>query len=344
MSASSHEARDVKAFLTGGSGFVGGHLIRRLIRDGHEVSALARSESAAERVLTIGARPIKGSLAEVAAMSAGMEGCEVVFHCAAHVGSWGDPSEFRAANVGGTANVIEAANTAGVKRLIHLSTEAVLLDGRSLNGVDETTPIPKSGHLSAYAATKAEAERLVIAANGPDLETVTVRPRFIWGPEDAVILPAMKEKVDKGVFRWVDGGAHLGSTCHVYNVVEGMLLAAAKGRPGESYFITDGPPRTFREFATAYLATAGVEAEEGSVPGRLMRGVGAIMESIWRLLPLKSTPPLNRVEVAMISHPIVLDDSKARAELGYRPVISFDDGMAELRQQGQKSSERPTAG
>jgi nucleoside-diphosphate-sugar epimerase len=320
----------MKAFVTGGSGFVGGHLIRRLIRDGNEVAALARSESAAQRVETLGADAVRGSLADVAAMTAGMSGCDVVFHCAAHVGSWGDPTVFRAVNVDGTANVIEAAQTAGVARLVQLSTESVFLDGRGLDGIDETMPIPQRGHLSDYAASKAEAERLVIAANGPDLETVAVRPRLIWGPGDGTWLPGLKEKVDSGVFRWIDDGKYLGSTCHVDNVVEGMVLAAEKGQPGASYFITDGPPKTFREFVTAYLATVGVAPGDASVPGWLMRGVGASVEATWRILPLNSAPPLNRVEVTMVSHPMVLDDSKARTELGYRPVISVERGMAEL--------------
>jgi nucleoside-diphosphate-sugar epimerase len=116
----------------------------------------------------------------------------------------------------------------------------------------------------------------------------------------------------------------------VDNVVEGVLLAAEKGQPGASYFITDGPSRTFREFVTAYLATAGVTPGDASVPGWLMRGVGSAVEATWRILPLKSAPPLNRVEVSMVSHPMVLDDSKAHTELDYRPVISVERGMAEL--------------
>ena len=320
----------MKAFVTGGSGFVGGHLIRRLIDDGWDVTALARSRTAEERVQILGARAARGSLADVAAMRAGMDECEVVFHCAARVGSWGDAEAFRAVNVDGTANVIVAAKTAGVARLVYLSTESILLDGRPLDEVDETVPIPEHGHLSSYAASKAAAERLVIAANGPDLETLAVRPRLIWGPGDGTWLPGLEAKVRSGVFRWVDGGKYLGSSCHVSNVVEGMVLAAEKGRPGESYFITDGSPRTFREFATAYLATADVQPGGGSLPGWLMRPAGTTVEAVWRMLPLESPPPLNRVEVSMVSHPMVVDDSKARSELGYRPVITIEQGMMEL--------------
>jgi nucleoside-diphosphate-sugar epimerase len=325
-------------FITGGSGFVGGHLIRRLLRDGNDVVALARSASAAARVSALGATPVRGSLSDVATMTAAMAGGEVVFHCAAVVGSWHDPEAVRSANVDGTAHVIAAARAASVRRLVHLSTEAVLLDGRPLDGVDETAPTPEGGHLSAYAAAKAEAERLVLAANGPELETVAVRPRLVWGPDDGTWLPGLQEKVDSGMFRWVDGGRHPGSTCHIYNVVEGMLLAAEKGRPGASYFLTDGPPRSFREFATAYLATAGVTPVDRSAPEWLLRRVAAVVEAAWRVLRIRSAPPLTRVEVAMVGRPMIVSDARARAELGYRPVISFEDGMAELLGLGPPAS------
>lgn len=320
----------MRVYVTGGSGFVGGHLIRRLVGVGHEVLALARSDGASDRVASLGAVAHRGDLSDTAVLAAGMAGCAVAFHCAAVVGSNVDKDEARAANVEGTRHVVEAARAAGVRRLVHLSTESVLIDGGPLDGVDETHPMPEAGHLSVYAETKAEAERIVLSASGTGIETIAVRPRLIWGPDDTTWLPGLVEKVDRGVFRWVDHGEHLGSTCHVANVVEGLILASERGTPGRPYFITDGPPRTFRDFATAYLASAGVEVGEASVPGWLMRTAGAVLESAWRILPTRSAPPLNRIEAYMVSHPQVFDDTKAREELRYRPVITFEQGIAEL--------------
>ncbi|MDX1469460.1 MAG: NAD-dependent epimerase/dehydratase family protein [Acidimicrobiia bacterium] len=320
----------MRAFVTGGSGFVGGHLIRRLVADGAEVVALARSDAAADRVEDLGAVSHRGDLSSAGRLAKGLEGAAVTFHCAGVVGSNVEKAEAWRVNVEGTRNVVKAARDAGVRRLVHVSTESVLHDGRPLDGVDETYPIPTRGHLSHYAASKAEAERIVLAANGDGLETIAIRPRLVWGPEDGAWLPGLVEKVDLGVFRWVDGGSHLGSTCHVYNLVEALVLAANSGKPGAVYFVTDGPPRTFREFAGAYLATAGVEVGEGSVPGWLMRAVGATLETVWRFLPTRSWPPVNRVEAYMVSHPQVFDDTLARRELGYRPVISVEEGLEEL--------------
>lgn len=207
----------------------------------------------------------------------------------------------------------------------------MLIDGQPLDGVDESVPIPDRGHLSVYAATKTEAERIGVKANDNQLETISLRPRLIWGPGDGAWLPGLVEKVEAGVFRWVDHGEHLTSTCHVYNVVEALILASDHGTPGSVYFITDGPAGPFKEFASAYLATADVQVGDGSIPGWVMRAGGAVLETIWRALPTKSSPPVNRVEAYMISHPPVFDDTKARNELSYRPVITVEAGLAELQ-------------
>src|SRR5207248_2448421 len=110
------------AFVTGGSGFIGGRLIERLLAEGHRARALARSEAAAERVSRLGADPVSGGLADAAAMRAGAEGCELAFHAAATLGDWGEPEEFRRGNVDGTSNALQACAEAGVRRFVHVGT------------------------------------------------------------------------------------------------------------------------------------------------------------------------------------------------------------------------------
>ena len=242
------------AFVTGGSGFIGGKLVRRLVGDGWRVRALARSDAAARKVSEAGAEPVRGDLDDAESMRAGAEGADVTFHAAAHLGEWGTREEFERANVQGTRNAVEASKAAGVRRFVHVGTEAGLLAGEPLVNVDEHAPLrPDSKAL--YSATKAQAEQVVRDANGDSVETVVVRPRLVWGAGDTTILPSLVQAVEKGRFAWIGGGRHRTSTTHVDNVIHGLMLGAERGRPGGVYFVTDGEPVVFRDFMTDWVAT-----------------------------------------------------------------------------------------
>jgi nucleoside-diphosphate-sugar epimerase len=319
-----------QAFVTGGSGFIGGALIERLRSEGVDVRALARSERAAERVRERGAEPVSGDLDERASLRAGAEGCELAFHAAAKVEDWGDPADFERLNVRGTENVIDACREAGVKRLVHVGTEAALMAGQPLVNVDESAPLrPDSPAL--YSSSKAKAERLVRAANGDGLETVVVRPRFVWGRGDTTLLPALIAMVRSGRFRWVGGGRQLTATTHVDNTVEGLWLAATRAPAGGVYFVTDGEPVVFREFVTEMLGTQGVEIPDKSVPPAVAGAAARAAEGIWRRLRRPGNPPLTRFAVWVSSQECTIDISRAERELGYRPVKSREEGLAELR-------------
>jgi len=317
------------AFATGGSGFIGLALLRRLASEGWKVRALARSDSSAAKVAEAGAEPVRGDLDDVESMRAGAQGCEVAFHSAAKLGAWGDRDEFVRGNVAGTVNALVACGAAGVRRFVHVGTEAVLLAGEPLVGVDETWPL-RPDSVAHYPATKAMAEERVRHAAGNGFETVVVRPRLVWGPGDTTLLPALEQAMASGRFSWIGGGHHLTSTTHVDNVVEGLMLGAERGRSGQAYFVTDGEPAEFRDFVTRLVATRGIEATDSELPAPVANAAAAVAEALWSALPLRGEPPITRLAVWLSSQECTLDISKARRELGYEPVISRDAGLAAL--------------
>jgi nucleoside-diphosphate-sugar epimerase len=324
--------RAAPAFVTGGSGFIGSALIRRLTEAGRPVRALARSDAAARKVADAGGEPVRGDLGDADAMRQGAGGCELAFHAAARLGAWRPWEQFERINVQGTRDAIGACRAAGVRRFVHVGTEAAVISGEPLHDADESLPL-RPDSKEYYCASKALAEQVVRDASGDGLETVVVRPRFVWGPGDTTLLPQIVERVRSGRFAWIGGGRQRTSVTHVDNAVEGLLLAAERGRPGQAYFVTDGKPVVFRDFMTRLLGTQGVEAPDRTLPLSLAKGIAAVCETLWRRLPLPGEPPLTRTAVWLSALEVTIDISKARDELGYEPRLSTEEGLLSLGRQ-----------
>jgi nucleoside-diphosphate-sugar epimerase len=318
----------MQIFVTGASGFVGGAATRRLVADGHRVRAMARSEQSAQAVRALGAEPVRCDLETV--RGADLADADAVLHCAAFVEGWGPRDAWYRGNVLGTRAVLDAAREAGVRRFIHIGTEAAIVHGQHVDGADEDYPLaPQSPY--PYCATKAQAEMLVRSANSATFTTIVLRPRFIWGPGDTTLLPAIVEMARAGKWAWVDQGRARTSTTHIDNLVHAIVLALGAGRGGEAYFILDDGTHTLREVVSGMAASAGLTLPERSIPAWLADLAGWICEGAWRAFDLKGMPPLTRHAAMVMSRTCVLRGDKARRELGYQPVMGFDEGMAALR-------------
>jgi nucleoside-diphosphate-sugar epimerase len=315
-----------KLFITGASGFVGGAIVQALA-GGNTMLALSRSERSDAAIRALGGTPVRGELGSVALEA--IAGCDAVIHCAAFVKQWGTREQFWNANVEGTRQLLQAARQAGAQRFIHIGTEAALFHGQHMRDIDEQYPYPAHTPF-LYSETKAAAEKLVLAANAPGFATLSIRPRFVWGPGDQTILPVLEKMVRSGQFVWIDHGRAQTSTTHIANLVHAVELALERGAGGNAYFVTDEGTTQMHEFLTALLATRKLKPQDKSIPGWLARTLAAVTEAAWRALGKTSDPPLTRLAASMMSRDCTIRADKAQRELGYHPVISRSDGLKGL--------------
>ena len=298
------------AFVTGGSGFVGRALVRRLLAEGNGVRVLVRSERSAATVSGLGAKPVRGELTDASSWQDAVVGCDVLFHLAAETDLAAPRERHERTTVGGTRAALDAARFASVSRFVHCGSEAALLAGEPLLEVDETAPLRPDSR-AAYCATKAISEQVVLDANTSGLETVSIRPRFIWGPESTLI-EGLVAAVTAGQFAWIEG-RHTTNVTHVANAVEGLILGWRRARAGQAYFVTDADRVVLRDFLQTQFEIYGVEAP---IPE-----LGA--EAAAREIPV---PVL-----WFLGQSCLLRTEKAEAELGYRPVMSTAEGLQTVR-------------
>jgi nucleoside-diphosphate-sugar epimerase len=329
------KAELLKILVSGGGGFVGSSVCRQLAAAGHEVIAFQRSP--ATHLEPFGIKSTEGDITDISAVKSASQGCESLIHTAGKAGVWGDPDDYHRINVDGTANVIRACRENRIPYLVHTSSPSIVHAGGDIDGANESLPI--ADHFTApYPATKAEAEKMVCAANSGELKTVALRPHLIWGPGDPHILPRLAAKARGGKLA-LPGPDKLIDTIYVENAALAHLKALGELTErarcaGKAYFVTNNEPLPQGEIIQKLLAAIGINVTIRAVPVTMAKMAGAVCESVWNTLSLKSEPPVTRFSVEQLATAHWFDTSAAREDFGYEPEITIAEGLELLSQKG----------
>jgi nucleoside-diphosphate-sugar epimerase len=325
----------MKVFVTGGTGFIGGEVVRQLRERGDDVVCLARNPEKAAKLSAQGCQIVSGDLGDAEVIRGGMEGCDAVVHAAAMY-EVGIPARQRPAmweaNVAGTEHVMNAALDARVPKIVHVSTCGTFGNTHG-KVVDETYEHPGKEFTSYYEETKLESHRIVsrmIAGQG--LPAIIVQPGGVYGPGDTSQVADLLQEFFAGklvLMPFPEFGICL---AHVEDLAGGILLAIDKGRVGETYVLS-GPATTMREAIETVAAATGRKAPKRAMPVVLMKAMTPIGPLVGKML---GQPP-NLRELISSADGVTFWASyeKAANELGYAPR-----GMEEGLRQTLEGDER----
>ncbi|HYN30108.1 MAG TPA: NAD-dependent epimerase/dehydratase family protein [Dermatophilaceae bacterium] len=314
----------MRVALTGGTSLLGATTARLLLARGDDVTVLQRRPSG------LPCREVLGDVVDASAVRRAVDGADAVLHLAAKVDVVGPWAEYERTNVDGTRAVVDACRAAGVGRLVHVSSPAVAHGGAALVGVGAGRADPEHarGH---YARSKALAEQVALAADGPALAVLAVRPHLVWGPGDTQLVGRIVERAREGRLPVVAGGTGLFDTTFLDNAAD-ALVAAVDARPvhGEALVVSNGEPRPVVEILARLCGAAGVPFRPRDVPLPLARAAGAVAEAVWAVTRRRDTPPITRFLAEQLATAHWFDQRRTREALGWVPRVSLDEGFARL--------------
>ena len=318
----------MRVLVSGAGSLLARRTAEALLTRGDDVVCMQRN------LADIDVRQVLGDVRDVERVTLAAAGCDAIIHAAAKVGVVGRWEEYRGINVDGTANIIQAAVTHGIARVVHVSTPSVAHVGDAIvgGGADPAT----TGRRGArYPESKAIAEQLALGASSADLGVVAIRPHLVWGPGDTQLVGRIVERARAGRLALVGGGAALIDTTYIDGAADALVAALDAVHPsarcsGRAYVVANGEPRPIRELVLGICAAAGLEVTPREVPRSIATVAGSLVESVWKLRRTQTEPPLTRFLAEQLGTAHWFDPRPVREDIGWVPRVSIDEGLRRL--------------
>ena len=317
-----------RVLITGGTGFIGTHLTRRCIAQGHRVTVMALpGDPGIPNVATWPCDVVTGDIGDAALMETLCQGQEILFHCAAVVSDWAPRALFNRVNITGMENVCRAALKAGVRRLVEISTNDIF-GLREDVVMDESFPLEPWGE--PYPDTKIAATEIAWRYHREHgLPVTMVFPCWVYGPGDKTFVPLTADAIVKGEMLFWRRDVLVWPT-FVGNLVDLLILISERDEAvGQGYLVHDGEATTFQEFCHGIAAALDVPPPKLHIPYGAAYAAAWLMEAAWRILGIEVRPLLTTYSVKNLGSRLQFSIAKARRELGWEPSVSYAQGFAE---------------
>lgn len=318
--------------VTGGGGFVGSSIVRRLLSHGYRVTIAARNRYS--ELEEIGATSCVGDISDADFVEESLKNVDTVIHTAAKAGIWGTWQEYEKTNVVGTRNVVQGCKKQGVKRLVYTSTPSVVFQGNDILEGNELLPYA-SRFRCHYPRSKVIAEKIVLEANDVNLCTCAIRPHLIWGPGDPHLIPRLIERGQRKALKIIGSGENIVDITYIDNVAEAHILAAqsmvdSSVVGGQAYFIGQERPVKLWQWINELYRDLAIAPIRRSVPFPLAFALGTILETFYLLFSPATEPPMTRFLAEQLARSHYFSHAKARKDFGYTPVVSLEEGHRRL--------------